>query len=176
MKQQIHSGLWLVGYHGGGGLHRTRKSTLGIFSQVRMSCSMRSLFCRNIQLKAELRLNRETLSLPVVLSPLTVQFGWRPKEKIMDESSSNLFLLQNFWAYPLEPKNNNKTFKCRLYFQTLQWGVMYEARTGWLLKVFFFFLLHLCYLTVPFQGDKNWGLCGKSARPAVVGVYYIRQI
>lgn len=63
---------------------------------------MRSLFCRNIQLKAELRLNRETLSLPVVLSPLAVQFGWRPKEKIMDESSSNLFLLQNFWAYPSE--------------------------------------------------------------------------
>lgn len=63
---------------------------------------MRSLFCRNIQLKAELRLNRETLSLPVVLSPLAAQFGWRPKEKIMDERISNLFLLQNFWAYPLE--------------------------------------------------------------------------
>lgn len=63
---------------------------------------MRSLFCRNIQLKAELRLNRETLSLPVVLSPLAAQFGWRPKEKIMDESISNLFLLKNFWAYPLE--------------------------------------------------------------------------
>lgn len=163
MKQQIHRGLWLVGYHEGGGLHRTTESTLGIFSQVRMSCSMRSLFCRNIRLKAELLLNRETLSLPVVLSPLAVQFGWRPKEKIMDESSSNLFLLQNFWACPLEQLMSallsNFAVRCDV------WG-----KNGMAFKsVFFspFKHLHLCYLTAPFQGGKNWGLCGKSARPAV---------
>lgn len=29
MKQQIHSGLWLVGYHGGGGFASDKKKYLG---------------------------------------------------------------------------------------------------------------------------------------------------
>lgn len=31
MKQQIHSGLWLVGYHGGGGFASDKKKYLGDF-------------------------------------------------------------------------------------------------------------------------------------------------